>query len=208
MDPKWLEWVKKLQGIAQSGLHYTENHFDRDRFEQLNDLAAEILKEYSTLDATKSDIVDMFSKQEGYATPKVDVRGAVIRDKKILLVKEAVDCKWTMPGGWADVATTPSVNVEREVWEEAGFEVKTTKLIGVFDRSTIPNVRPYPFHIYKLIFLCEILSGEPTPSDETLAVDFFDKDNLPELSMGRTTPDYIFKAFAHYQDPTLPVEFD
>ena len=153
------------------------------------------------------DLKENFLAQPGYATVKVDVRGAVVRDGKILLVKEIVDGKWTMPGGWADVGETPSESVAREVWEESGFKVKPTKVIAVLDANR--QGRPLEFyHAFKIIFLCEILEGKATPSEETSEVDFFSFDDLPELSKNRTSPAHIEEIRAHIADPDKVAAFD
>jgi ADP-ribose pyrophosphatase YjhB (NUDIX family) len=145
--------------------------------------------------------------QPGYATPKVDVRGAVIRDGKILLVQERSDERWCMPGGWADVGDLPSDTVEREVWEESGFEVVARKVIGVYDanRSGIPLEF---YHAYKIVYLCQIVGGEARPSNETLAAAFFSFDELPPLSAERTSERHLAEVSAHYQDPHRPAAFD
>ncbi len=206
MEPKWLEWAKKLQATAQNGLMYTESPFERERYEDIREVAAEILAAHSSLDADK--ILKLFDAQTGYATPKVDVRGAVFRDNRILLVKEKSDGRWTLPGGWADVTETPSEAVVREVFEEAGFRTRAIRLAAVFDRSKQGHVRPYPFHVYKLFFLCELLGGSPTKSIETDGAEFFDEHQLPELSLGRNTPRQIARMFEHFRNPDLPTDFD
>ncbi len=208
MESKWLEWAQRLQAIAQSGLHFTESHYERERYEGIRQISAEIFAQHTNLDCSIEDIINLFGKQEGYATPKVDTRGVVIHDSKILLVKESIDHKWTLPGGWADVCSTPKENVEREMWEESGFEVEAKKLAAVYDRSIRNHYPPLPFHVYKLFFLCEITGGEAKTSDETEAVDFFDPNHLPELSISRTNEEQIHRMFEHYHNPTLPTDFD
>jgi len=208
METKWLDWARRLQAIAQTGLHYSNNQFDIERFESIRQISAEIISEHTNLECTIEDIVNLFGQQEGYATPKVDTRAAVFRDGNILLVKERIDHKWTLPGGWADVCSSPKENSEREVWEESGFEVKATKLAAIYDRELRNPYPPMPFHVYKLFFICEIIRGEATISNETEAVEFFDEHNLPELSMGRVTHDQIHRMFAHYRNPNLPTEFE
>jgi ADP-ribose pyrophosphatase YjhB (NUDIX family) len=145
--------------------------------------------------------------QPGYATPKIDVRAAVVKDGKILLVQERTDNCWAMPGGWADVGDIPSEVASRETKEESGFEVKPLKVIGVFDANR--SGRPLElFHAFKIIFLCEFIGGESTPSDETLDARFFDFDNLPELSSNRTNKKHLKTVLAHYNDRSLPAYFD
>lgn len=205
-EPSWLTWAKALQAIAQTGLTYGSGPFDIERYKAVRRIAAEMMAAGS--DSLVETIHELFEQQDGYATPKVDVRGAAIRDGKILLVKEASDGLWTLPGGWADVNEAPSHCVVREVWEESGFEVRATKLAAVYDRGRHPHRPPFPFHVYKMFFLCEITSGVPKTSIETLDVGFFAPDALPELSNGRVLPFQIQRMFDHHQTPNLPTDFD
>ncbi len=159
-------------------------------------------------DMEKAGFIELFSREAGYATPKIDVRGAAFRDDTILLVKEKVDGLWTLPGGWADVGDSPSEAVERELLEESGFEVRTVKLCAVYDRNKHPHKPSFPFHLYKMSFLCEITGGEPKTSPETQAVEFFAEDQIPPLSQGRVLPQQIKRMFEYYRDPSLPTDFD
>ena len=205
-DPKWLDWARRLQATAQNGILYTESAFDRERYEEIRAVAAEIMAEHSELDFPA--IRDLFSAEEGAATPKVDVRGVVFREGRILLVKETSDGKWTLPGGWANVDDTPKRAVEREVFEESGFETEATKVLAVYDRNRQGHVPPYPYHVYKILFRCEIISGEATPSIETADVDFFAEDAIPELSARRTTTVQIARMFEHMRHPDWSTDFD
>lgn len=205
-DPKWLEWGRALQTIAQNGLAYSKNPFDIERFEQVRQIAVEILATYSQVDA--KPLAGLFDGEAGYATPKIDVRGAVIQDNKILLVRELMDQgRWTLPGGWADVSDAPSEAVIREIHEESGYEARPVKLAAVYDRRRHGHPAFY-FTIYKLFFLCTLTGGAPTTSIETGGASFFAEDDLPELSIGRVTPDEIHMIFKHYRNPDLPTEFD
>jgi len=122
LPPRWLEWAREIQALSQTGYHYSENEYQRERYERLSAIAAEIIAEHTQL--PQDELTTTFRAQTGYATPRVDVRGAVFRDGKLLLVRERMDGGWTMPGGWADVGDVPSEAAEREVREEAGFRVK------------------------------------------------------------------------------------
>ncbi len=206
MEPNWLKWAKQLAGLAQDGLTYCENAYDIDRYEQMRDVAAEMMA--TGFDLDKKSVLDLYSREDGYATPKVDVRGAAFRDNKILLVREKLDGGWTLPGGWADPWQSASEAVVREVFEESGFEVRATKLAAVYDRSKHPHLPYMPFHIYKLFFLCDITGGQATESHETTGVDFFAEDSLPELSISRTLPEQIVRMFEHQRHPALPTDFD
>jgi ADP-ribose pyrophosphatase YjhB (NUDIX family) len=157
-----------------------------------------------------SDIELLFAQQTGYATPKVDVRGAVFRDERILLVREMADeNRWTLPGGWADVNESPTECVVKEVREEAGLQVRASKLAAVWDRARHPHEPAYPFHIWKLFFLCEVTGGDLQTGPETSEVAFFAEHELPaELSTSRVLLSQLKRMFEHMRQPKLPTEFD
>ena len=206
MLPKWLEWGRALQTTAQNGLAYAQNPFDIERYQAMRALSAEILAAYSGMEP--SPLLDLFSSEKGYATPKVDVRGAVIQGDAILLVKELLDQgRWTLPGGWADVTDTPRQAVEREIREESGYEARATKLAMVYDRNSRGHPPMY-YSCYKFFFLCEITGGEAAKSIETGGVEFFREGDLPELSLSRVTPQEIHALFEHHRHPEMPTEFD
>jgi ADP-ribose pyrophosphatase YjhB (NUDIX family) len=206
MEPQWLDWAKRLQSIAQNGLTYARDHFDVERYRQVQQVAAQMLSASSGQDIHR--ITGLFDQQAGYATPKVDVRGVVFKDNQILLVKETVDQRWTLPGGWADPCESPREAVVREVYEESGYETRPTKLLAVYDRSKHPHDPPFAFHVYKLFILCEIVGGEPAGSEETDAVGFFREDSLPELSISRVTSGQIRRLFEHGRNVQTPTDFD
>ncbi len=204
-SPRWLEWAREIQALAQTGLTFCQNDYDKERLQRLLEISAEIVAGHT--DLPKERLQKNFLAQPGYATPKVDVRGAVIRDGKILLVQERSDERWCMPGGWADVGEKPSEMVVREVWEESGFHVVPRKIIGVYDANR--TGRPMEFyHAYKIIFLCEITGGAARPSNETIAADFFSFDNLPPLSSNRTNEKHLAEVLAHGRDNNRPTAFD
>ena len=205
-EPRLWTLARKLQALAQTGLEFNENEYDRDRYEAVARIAAELMAMHC--DAPMERFQELFAQQSGYATPKVDVRSAVFREGKILMVREAADGLWTVPGGWADVNDSPREAAEREVWEESGFRVKAVKLAAVYDRAQHPHVPPLPFHVYKMFFICEVLSGEARPSRETPEVGFFSLDALPPLSISRVLEFQIRRLFEHAKDPGLAVEFD
>lgn len=202
--PQWIAWAQEIFSLSQAGLTYSQNPFDIERYKRLQEITAEMITSQSELE--KESVLESFSMQAGYITPKIDVRGAVVRDGKILLIQERADDKWAMPGGWADLGNAPASVAEREVWEESGFYVKAEKVVAVIDAN---RIEPFEFyHAYKIIFLCSILDGEPRTSYETLAVDFFDPNHLPPLSSYRTNEDMIQEVFAHVQNPARPTAFD
>jgi ADP-ribose pyrophosphatase YjhB (NUDIX family) len=203
--PRWLEWARELQAIGQTGLAFTQSEYDTQRYQRLTELAAEIVASHTTLE--KPELIKGFSAQPGYATVKVDVRGAVVREGRILLVQERRDQRWCMPGGWADVGDKPSDMVVREVWEESGFHVEAVKVIGVFDANR-SNKPMECYHAYKIVFLCTITGGEARGSDETLAAEFFDFNAVPPLSTDRTNERHLAEVQAHLRDPGRPATFD
>jgi ADP-ribose pyrophosphatase YjhB (NUDIX family) len=205
MQPKWLEWAQKLQAIAQSGLTFSENPFDVERFKQVREIAAEIAASYAQVE--HQYVLDLFSREVGYATPKIDVRGAVFQDNKILLVKEKFDGLWTLPGGYADIGESPSESVVKEILEESGYQTRAVKILAVYDRDRQGHT-PFAYYMYKLIFHCELVGGSATTSIETDEVEFFAEDAIPELSLGRVLPHQIAKCFSYYRNPNLPTDFD
>jgi ADP-ribose pyrophosphatase YjhB (NUDIX family) len=203
--PRWLEWARQIQALSQTSHHFSVNEFQRERYRRLMDIAAEIVSEHSDLEY--SPVKGAFRAQIGYATPRVDVRGAVFRDGKLLLVRERMDGGWTMPGGWADVGDVPSQAAEREVWEEAGFHVHACKIIGVYDANRTGPLEL--FHAYKIVFLCNLIDGEARPSIETSEVTFFGADDIPNhLSGERTRTRHIIDAFACVNNPLALTKFD
>lgn len=203
--PHWLKWAREIQALSQTGLTYSDNDFDTQRYQRLSEIAAEIAQGHTELQ--KESLIQNFRLQPGYATPKVDVRGAVVRNGRILLVQERVDERWCMPGGWADVGDRPSETVRREVLEESGFQVVPYVVIGVYDANRDGTPQDF-YHAYKIVFLCELTGGQGRPSSETLAVDFFDFDDLPPLSSNRTNQRHLAEVQAHIREPNRPAAFD
>ncbi len=200
-----LEWAREIQALAQTGRHYAKDDFQRDRCERLMQIAAEMISENSGIDVLS--LAQAFTAQIGYATPKIDVRAAVFRDQKLLLVRERLDGGWTMPGGWADVGDTPSKAAEREVWEEAGFHVQAHRVVGVYDANRRDPLEV--FHAFKIVFFCDILDGEARPSQETSEVAFFGEHEIPPIFSGeRTTARHVRDAFAVLLDAGRPAIFD
>ncbi|MBI9050203.1 MAG: NUDIX hydrolase [Anaerolineaceae bacterium] len=204
-ENQWFHWAQQIQAIAQSGLHYTENEFDRERYEQMREIALQMIAAQSDLPMDK--LQHIFSGEEGYTTPKVDVRGVVFKDGKLLLVHELSDGLWTLPGGWVDINEPPSLAVEREVFEESGYHVKARKIAGVFDRNSHPHPA-YLFHVYKLFILCDYIDGKATSSIETDGAAFYALDELPPLSVARVMQQQIELMFTHLANPARPTDFD
>ena len=205
MEPRWLDWAKRLQSIAQAGLEYSRDKYDVERFYQIRDISVEILEEYTETSSEK--IKELFCNETGYQTPKVDIRAAIFVGNEILLVKESIDGRWSMPGGWAESNLSVKENAVKEVKEEAGLNVIAERLIAVLDRSKhIDEVSPYG--IYKIFVLCKLLGGEFVPNIETEESGLFKVDDLPELSTGRNTKEQIEMCYTAYIDPNSFTIFD
>jgi ADP-ribose pyrophosphatase YjhB (NUDIX family) len=202
----WLEWAQRLQAIAQTGLAYCRDPFDTERYEAIREIAAEIMASGAGL-KDASVVMNLFSGEVGYATPKVDLRAAVFDDERLLLVREREDGCWTLPGGWADIGSAPSLNATREVREESGYESRVVKLAAVYDRSRHGHPA-IPFYTYKLFFICQLTGGAAARSNETDAVEFFDQCEIPQLSLTRVTPMQIRHMFDHHRHPEWPTSFD
>lgn len=208
MDQKlkqWLLWLQEIQAIAQIGRTYCDDYFCQERYHRLLEIAAEIGEQYAETDHEK--IMNLFSAEKGYATPKVDVRGVVFKDNKILMVKEESDSLWSLPGGWADIDTSAGESVVREVFEETGYIVEAKKLLAFYDKHKHDHPPQWP-HAYKAFFLCELKGGSEKLSYETLAISFFKENELPDLSRDRITKDEIHHMFEHARHPDWPTDFD
>jgi ADP-ribose pyrophosphatase YjhB (NUDIX family) len=203
---EWIDWTKQIKAIAQIGLTYTQDKYDLQRYHQLTQIAHEMIAKLADVPKVKVD--HFFIPDSGYATPKVDLRAGIIKDKQVLLVKERSDSRWALPGGWADVNESPSCGIIREVKEESGFDVKVNRLIAIKDRSLHPYSPQYPNHIYKMLFLCELISGQPEKNIEIEEIDFFSLTKLPPLSISRILEDDIRMVFEYHQNPDKPVQCD
>lgn len=202
-NPPPLDWIalsRELKSIAESGLRYSENPFDRERYERLHELSSRPIA------AAAPDFE--WPQEFGYATPKVDVRAAVLdENQRILLVQEVTSGLWTLPGGWADLNASPSRNAAKEVLEESGIEVEVVKLIACWDKDRQGHPRQ-PEHVYKLVFLCRQTGGALATSFETTGAGFFAADELPPLCPHRAAGHYLTLAWKHAANPSLPTEFD
>jgi ADP-ribose pyrophosphatase YjhB (NUDIX family) len=203
--PDWLRWADSLQTIASAGLTYSRDPFDRDRFEQIRAVAAEILASYTDLALPEAQA--RLRADAGYVTPKVDVRAAVFDGDRVLLVQEVSDRCWSLPGGWADIGDSPAEVAVREVREEAGLEVRVARLLAVLDKRKHPHPVQLSY-VYKLFFLCEVTGGSLQTSAETPQVGWFERAALPPISLDRVLPAQIERLFQLRDDPALPVDFD
>lgn len=184
MEKEVLKIAKRIQAIAQTGLRFTKDDFDRERFEELRDLSVDLIAQVS--DAKIEKIRELFTCETGFQTPKIDVRGVILDQGRILLTKEKSDNKWSLPGGYADINYSPNAIVEKEVFEETGLRVAANRVLAVIDTNS-HNFPPLEYHFYKIIILCDMLEGDLRGSNETISSAYFDFDNLPDLSEKRNT---------------------
>lgn len=188
----WLKYISEIQAIAQNGLTYSNNDFDKERYLRLREIACEFMANYSNTPISK--IQEIFSLETGYATPKIDVRAFILQANKILLVKERSDALWTLPGGWAETNESASESVIREAKEETGFNVRVIRLLALWDKQKHDHPPQWP-HAYKCFFHCDILSGAATENLEISEIDFFDPEHLPPLSTPRVTQKQIERLY-------------
>lgn len=205
MGLEWLDVAKQIQSIAQAGLTFSTNKYDTERYNQLREISIKIVNEFTGIDMQK--IKDIFASETGYQTPKVDVRGVVFREEKILMVRETIDGLWSIPGGWADVGLTPTQVAVKEVREESGLEVQASRLLAVLDKRSHTHP-PDLFHVYKIFILCNETGGELTNGMETSDVGFFGLNNLPPLSLTRITREQIELMYEFKNNPGKEVICD
>ena len=201
---KWLAWAKEIQSIAQNGLTYTKDVFDKERFERLREISAEIMSCYSELPI--KTVTNLFCNEVGFQTPKLDTRAVIFEGGKILLVKEN-DGRWSMPGGWVDFDQTIKTNTEKEVKEEAGLDVKAVKILAVHDRNK-HNKPSYAYNVCKVFILCEIIGGCFQKNMETVESRFFLLEELPDLAEEKNTKEQIEMCFKACNNPYWVPEFD
>ena len=205
MNDKWLDFAIRIQSIAQAGLLYGKDQYDKERYGELRKIAAEMISGKTDISVEK--VYDLFCNETGYQTPKVDTRAAVFMDDKILLVHEN-NGTWSLPGGWCDVDQSIASNTEKEVKEEAGFTVKAEKLIAVQDWRK-HNVTNYAYGVVKAFVMCRYESGNFEENIETTEIAFFGKDELPDhLAVEKCTREQILMCFEAYENPEMPTLFD
>jgi ADP-ribose pyrophosphatase YjhB (NUDIX family) len=200
------EKIKRIQALAEIGLHFAENTFDRERYEELQEIALQMLEHITDVPLEK--IRPIIQENDGYKTPKVDVRAVVFNEEnQILLIQEKVDKKWAMPGGWSDISYSPSEVAEKESFEEAGIKVKTIKLLAVLDKQK-QNMPPEFEYVYKIFLLCKMLDNNISVGTETSDVGWFDENDLPELSTPRNTLEQIKMMFEFHRKERTETCFD
>lgn len=198
----FLTWTKDLQSIAQAGLYYGKDVFDRERYEKIREISAQMMSEISDLDVGK--VKDLFCNEIGYQTPKIDTRSAIFKNDRILLVREK-NGTWSLPGGWCDYNVSVAENAVKETREESGFDVKVIRLIAVRDRAK-HNSPLYPYGVCKMFFECSITGGEFKENSETTAVDFFTENSLPDLATEKNNEEQLKMCFkAHRDEHWMPL---
>lgn len=200
---QWLDWAMEIQAIAQTGLAYCTDVFDRERYGRLREISTEILSSYTELPSAV--VADLFANETGYQTPKLDTRAVIVREGQVLLVHDADG--WSLPGGWADIGQTLRENVEKEVKEEAGLDARAKRVLAIQDRSK-HNIPELPWSIWKIFVECEAVGGKFEPNIETTDARYFSPDHLPPLALGKTTPKQIAMCLELTVDPEAGVIFD
>ncbi|AUM12423.1 NUDIX hydrolase [Ketobacter alkanivorans] len=207
MESPWLAIAKRLQALAVTGQQFTRDQYELERYSEIESLSNQMLALLGN--APIAVVETLFASGEtGYVTPKVEVRGAILRGDRILLVQEKEDGLWAMPGGYADVGLSPAENVEKEVWEEAGMKVKACHLYALRHKAR-GDYPPDPRDFYKLHFICQCQDTEvPSPGLETHAAEFFPLHSLPPLSLGKVLPEDVQAAFDFVERGELRTYFD
>ena len=200
------ELIREIQAIAQTGIHYTQDPYDQERYARLREIGHLLIEALSSVDI--AEVERFFIPERGYATPKVDLRACVIQEGKVLLVKERSDNKWTMPGGWADQNESPSEGIVREVKEESGFDIEIQSLYAIKDRDRHGYMPKYPVSLYKMFFTATVIGGSPRSNLEVSDVAFFALDDLPPLSEARVLAEDIALGLKHFKQNTKQVYFD
>ena len=204
-EKKWLEIAKKLQSIAQAGLEYSKDKYDLERFEEIRKISIDIMEGYTDMEREK--IRNLFAGETGYQTPKIDIRAAIFHENKILMVREKLDNRWSLPGGWADIDLSLKENLIKEAMEEAGAKIIPERILAVYDRNRNTNIL-FPHSVYKIFVQCKYLESKFVENIETEETGFFSVDQLPELSETRNTASQIKMCFRYKDRPFHEPYFD
>lgn len=201
---QWLKWAIELQSLAQAGLTYGKDVYDKERYERIREISAEIMSDMSDIPLEK--VKELFCNESGYQTPKIDTRAAIFEDGKILLVREN-NGKWSLPGGWCDVNVSVKENTIKEVKEESGLNVTANRIIAVQDRAK-HNLPVYPYGVCKIFVQCSVIGGEFEENIETIESRYFAPDELPELATAKNTEEQIKMCFDAYCSTDWQTQFD
>ncbi len=201
-----LDHIKQVKSLAETGLHYQKDPYDQERYKELRDIGLRMLS--LVMDQPLEPLKNAFPETTGYITPNVDVRAVVLNERsELLMVKEAVDGKWSLPGGWADIGYTPKEVAVKEVREEAGYSVSATRLLAVMDKKCHEHPADV-YYVYKLFILCEVAGDRVDSHHETTDINFFPIGDLPELSLPRNNAEQIRMVYDRALDTTLEVYID
>jgi ADP-ribose pyrophosphatase YjhB (NUDIX family) len=200
------EKIKRIQALAEIGLEFSQNTFDRERYNELHEISLQMMKQITDVPVEK--ITPVILDKNGYKTPKVDVRAVVFNESgEILLIQEKADNRWAMPGGWADVGYSPAEVAVKECFEEAGLKVEASKLLAVLDKQK-QKMPPAFEYVYKIFLLCKKLDNNTSTGSETSDVGWFNENNLPELSTPRNTVEQINLMFQYHREERSEPVFD
>ena len=194
-NEKWLQWAMELQSLAQAGLTYGRDLYDKERYERIREISAEIMSHMS--DIPTETVKTLFCNETGYQTPKIDTRAAIFKDGKILLVHES-NGKWSLPGGWCDVNVSVAENTIKEVKEESGLDVVVKSVIAIQDRAK-HNLPIYAYGVCKIFMLCSVNGGKFVENIETVGFDYFSEDALPNLAAEKNNEEQIRMCFDAYR---------
>jgi ADP-ribose pyrophosphatase YjhB (NUDIX family) len=203
-NEQWLQWAIELQSLAQAGLTYGKDVYDKERYERIRELSAEIVSHMS--DIPLRTVKDIFCNESGYQTPKLDTRASIFENGKILLVREN-NGKWSLPGGWCDVNVSVGENTVKEVKEESGLDVVADRIIAVQDRAK-HNLPVYAYGICKVFVQCSVIAGRFEQNIETTEYGYFEEDNLPELATEKNNEEQIKMCFDAYHTDEWKTLFD
>ncbi len=206
MNRSFFESIKRIQALAEIGLHYSTNDYDTERYNEIQEISLKLFEQFTNVPIEK--IKPIIQENNGYKTPKVDVRAVVFNQEgKILLIQEKVDNCWALPGGWADVGYSPKMVAEKECFEEAGLTVKASHLLAVMDK-TVQNMPPQFEYVYKLFIWCDPIGSQISNGTETLDAGWFGENEIPELSQPRNLKQHIHLMFKYFRGEQICVYLD
>lgn len=199
-----LDWIIELQSIAQAGLTYGKDIYDRERYQRLREIAAEMMAQKSGLSLER--VTGLFCNDSGYQTPKLDTRAAIFKDDKILLVHEN-DGSWSLPGGWVEVNLSLKENTLKEIKEETGLDASVERIIALHDRNK-HNPPKYAYGVCKVFVLCQARGGSFNKNIETTGYAYFAENNLPQLALAKNNEEQVKMCFQAYRNPNWKPVFD
>ncbi len=206
MQNTFVDLIKQVRSLAETGLHYQKDPYDQERYQELRDISLRMLS--LVMDQPVQRLKNAFPETKGYITPNVDVRAVILNKRlELLMVKEAVDGKWSLPGGWADIGYSPKEVAVKEVREEAGYTVSAKRLLAVMDKKCHEHPADV-YYVYKLFILCEVAGDRVDSHHETTDINFFPIGDLPELSLPRNNPEQIRMVYDRALDTSLEVYID